>query len=849
MTGDQLRAVRFPLGGIGTGTVSLGGRGELCDWEIFNRPAKGLDLPLTFFSIWARPRGGEPVARVLERRLQPPFVAANGLPRPAGLPRLAEATFNGEYPFAWMDFEDPSLPVQVSLEASNPMVPLDAEFSGMPVALLTWRLHNPGRVAVDATVALSLFNPCGWDGRVDISTRSELFGGNVSERVDEAGVRGLRLANATIDAGDPRHGTLAVASPWPDVTVAERWARGELWLPDSLQRFWDDFAADGRLTEQPAAAPSPAGQSDVSTLGLVAEVPPGGDVELPFALAWHFPNLTNEHTWGWEPGHVREPLGNHYATRWHDAWDVARAAALTMEGLRERTMLYHDALFSSSLPPAVLDAVSSQASIIRTTTCIRTGDGRLHGFEGCNDNVGCCPMNCTHVWNYEQSLAHLYPGLERGMRDVDFDVNLRESGAMRFRTILPVVQEPGWDWLPAADGQMGSVLKLYREWQLSGDDEFLRRLWPSARRALEFAWDLWDRDRDGVMEGEQHNTYDIEFHGPNTMVGSLYLAALKAGAAMASAVGDAATGETYMGLLERGREGYVDACWNGEYFEQRVTARRPGASEAVSMSGHSADLDDGEPPHQYGSGCLSDQVLGEWFAHVVGLGPVLDGERVRSALRAVHRHNWRARLDDHVSAQRTYALNDEAGLLLCSWPRGGRPARPFPYSDEVWTGVEYQVAAHLIYEGMVDEGLQVVEGLRARYDGERRNPWDELECGHHYARAMASWSLLLALSGFSYSAPEKRIGFDPRINADDFRCLFTTGTAWGLYSQQVHGSHVRARVEVREGRLELRHLRLGARELEMATPAVVVPGSPLEVEGAGDDGLAVVATPGAPGVP
>jgi hypothetical protein len=213
-----------------------------------------------------------------------------------------------------------------------------------------------------------------------------------------------------------------------------------------------------------------------------------------------------------------------------------------------------------------------------------------------------------------------------------------------------------------------------------------------------------------------------------------------------------------------------------------------------------------QPRYQYGPGCLADQLFGQWFAHVVGLGYLLPDARVRQALAAVFQHNFRERLDEHASCQRTYALNDEGGLLLCTWPRGGRPEYPFYYSDEVWTGVEYQVAAHLIYEGMVEEGLRLVRAVRDRYDGRRRNPWDEIECGHHYARAMSSWSLLLALSGYRYSAPERRLGFAPHITTQDFRCFYSTGNAWGVYRQRVTGSSQRHTLEVRGGSLELETL-------------------------------------------
>jgi hypothetical protein len=163
---------------------------------------------------------------------------------------------------------------------------------------------------------------------------------------------------------------------------------------------------------------------------------------------------------------------------------------------------------------------------------------------------------------------------------------------------------------------------------------------------------------------------------------------------------------------------------------------------------------------------------------------VLPREHVAAAVKAVFDLNCLAAAVQHHNTQRTYLLNDEAGLLLCTWPDGGRPKLPFPYSDEVWTGIEYQVATHLIYEGHIDEGLTLVRAVRDRHDGIRRNPWNEVECGHHYARSLASWGLLVALSGFECDRPAGRISFAPRINAHDFHCFFAAGTAWGIYHRR-----------------------------------------------------------------
>jgi non-lysosomal glucosylceramidase len=764
--GAALQEIAFPIGGIGTGTVSLGGRGQLRDWEIFNRPGKGKNLPYTFFSLWARPDGGTPIARVLEARLQPPYGGAFGVPAhlAAGLPRLATARFKGAYPFAHIEFEDEALPLQIGLEAFNPFVPGNAEDSGIPVAIFLWTLTNGQAHAVQATVAFSLMNAIGYDGQAPLfSRRGHLYGQNLNQVVSEGSLRGLRMSSAKYSARDVRFGTMAVATTWPDITACAHWERAG-WF-DDIQHFWDDFSDDGCLAPSDES-PTPDNETDIGTLGLTALLAPGETVRLPFILAWHFPNLENY--WNLEEAVRGKRLGNEYATRFANAWDAARYTAENMGWLESQTRLFHDALFESTLPDYVLDAVSSQMSTIRTATCLRTEDGRFHAFEGCADSAGCCPLNCTHVWNYAQAPAFLFPQLERSARQTDFASNTRPDGDMAFRTLIPLVGEL-WAHAPAADGQMGTVIRLYREWQISGDESFLRELWPYARQALEFAWQSWDRDRDGLMEGEQHNTYDIEFYGPNPMTSVLYLGALRAGEEMARALGEEQAATEYRRVYERGRQGMEQLLWNREYYVQRLD----------DVNGHR---------YQFGIGCLSDQLLGQWLASVVGLGHLLPEERVRQTLASIYRYNYRADLTEHANPQRVYALNDERGLLLCSWPHGGRPHYPFPYAHEVWTGVEYQVAAHLIYEGFLSEGLTLVQSARERYDGRRRNPWDEMECGHHYARAMSSWSLLLALSGYQYSAPKRSLRFAPRLWPDDFRCFFTAGEAWGSYAQRHDGS-------------------------------------------------------------
>ena len=206
-------------------------------------------------------------------------------------------------------------------------------------------------------------------------------------------------------------------------------------------------------------------------------------------------------------------------------------------------------------------------------TCFWLEGGQFFGFEGCNDKGGCCPLNCGHVWNYEQSLAFLFPSLERFMREVDFLNNTKDNGEMVFRTSLPLGAAVYWKFRPAADGSLGKIINLYRDWQMSGDMEFLKKLWPKAKKVLEYTWTAWDADKDGLIEGEQHNTYDIEFYGPNSMIGTFYLGALLAGSKMAEAVGDAEAAKTYRGPFEKGQDEIRPACSGTASITSRNTTR------------------------------------------------------------------------------------------------------------------------------------------------------------------------------------------------------------------------------------------------------------------------------------
>jgi uncharacterized protein (DUF608 family) len=775
-SGRRLSAIAFPLGGVCAGSISLGGRGQLRDWEIFNRPDKGNAPAYAFPAIWARAGKGKPVARVLESRLQPPFEGSSGLGsnNAPGLTRVAAATFTGEFPLARVDFADSTLPVKVSLEVFSPFIPHEPDESGLPVAILRYRVTNPGPVRADVSIAWSIENPTGRTKEKD--TR-------VNEYKTSEKCAGILMTSPELPADDALKGSFVLSvldSASGHVSHLRGWERGRWW--NSPMFFWDDFSADGEL------GPETKDPGPVAALSLGRTIAPGAHADYTFLLAWHFPNRTPGRC-GWSAAQGDEDalIGNHYATRFADAWAAAEYAAGRLEALEKKTRQFAAAMRESTIPAAIKDAASANLSTLVTPVCFRTADGEFHGFEGANDHSGCCHGSCAHVWNYETATAHIFPSFARSLRGSAFGYQLDSNGGIRFRERLP--HHGDSFGFAAADGQMGQILHAYIDWLLSGDTAWLREMWPRIKKAIEFAWipGGWDANKDGVLEGVQHNTYDVEFYGPNPQCGIYYLGALRAGEEMARAAGDAASAAEYRALFERGSK-WIDAnLFNGEFYIQQI---RGIAKDRIAphLTSDMGSTDTEKPEYQVGGGCLLDQLIGQYLAEVAGLGPLVSAANIRKTLESIWRYNYKRTSAGHDCVERTYVLNDEPALMVCDYGKAERPHVPFPYYAESWTGLEYLAAAHLLFAGMTSEGVEAVANVRARYDGERRNPWNEPECGHHYARAMSSWSTLLAASGFHYNGGEQSVAIKA---APGFRCFWSTATGWGTFRVTPTGTVLR----------------------------------------------------------
>lgn len=796
---NHLYQVALPLGGIGTGTVSLGGRGGLKDWEIMNVPAKQYSTVTTgnnapFFAIYVKPEGGEASTTLLEGALYShEYLHYEGRPvNHHGLPRFGEASFDGAYPFGQVHLSDSGLPVKVTIKGFNPLIPGDADASGIPVAVLAYEVTNTGNTTLDVSVCGSMRNFVGKDGskfRTDWKGDFVPVGAlkNKNEYRKESNWQGIYFYSDSVAHQDPAWGSIALTTA-SSGQVSYRTSSKSLEWDNAILDFWDDFSIDGELKEG-----SFSGEDDpMASLAVKKTISPKQTETFVFYLTWNFPNRK-----GW----AQSIVGNYYSQQYCDAWDVAGKVIPRMKELESETLLFVNSLLESDYPEVLKEAALFNLSTLRSQTVFRLPSGHLMGWEGVMDRFGSCYGSCTHVWNYEVATPFLFADLARSMRDVEFNYATKENGLMNFRAALPL-SEAATGEMPAADGQMGCIIKFYREWQLSGDDAFLRKNWKQVKKVLSYAWieKGWDGDRDGVMEGSQHNTMDVNYFGPNPQMGFWYMGALRAAEEMATAMKDDKFAKECHRLFEQGSRWMDQHLFNGEYYEQMIT--EPTTFEYLNADDENIII----PDFQLGKGCLVDQLVGQYMAHICGLGYLGDKKNIRKTLESIMKYNFLPDFSRHFNNMRSYVFGDEAGLLMASWPKG-RLEVPFPYFAEVMTGFEYCAATSMLYEGMREEALRCITAIRDRFDGAKRNPFSEPECGHHYVRSLASWSALIAWSGFHYSGIAKEICFTDRPGT----YFWSNGSAWGMCVVSLE----KVTLKVLKGKLDIEYIRIADKKMKL----------------------------------
>lgn len=760
---SKQRHAEFPLGGIGTGTITLKASGQLTDLQIFNKPDFGMPVPYTFFAMHAKWKDRE-VTRSLEAEDEQDFYRGRGYHASVvrGTPRFPDAEMTVRYPFATIRFLDETLPLRVTLTAFNPFIPSRADDSGIPGIVFRFTVENQADEDAEVLIVSSMQNLHNTRG-VDVYDEVRCTRDGTNEIRELKQGKGVFMTGHDVDETSLYYANNSIAALDEYAETRPYWYKGQ-WF-DGVTDFWNNLKTGKLIAEDEGNQYESAiggYNGQIGSVGIRKTIPAGHKVQFTFLMTWYVPNRI--HGWFASDADGRT-MRNWYANIYKDSWDVAEDLSNRLKELEDGSRRFSDALYATTIPEAMQDAVASNIAVLRSTTCWRTPDGIFMGWEGSHEHAGSCHGTCLHVWNYAQTVASLFPELEKSSRLNEFLLETEENGKMNFRN-QKKFGVPALDMYPAADGQFGTIIRAWREWTTTGDRTYLEKIYPSVLKAFDFAMEEWDKDGDGVPEARQHNTYDIEFFGPNPLSAVLELGAVRALQYMAMEMGDCIREKSVRELFEKARDRFRNLCWQGEYYHQ--------SNERIDQY-----------PYQFGEGCLSDQLFGQTMAYLSGLGALLPEDEIQSAARAVFRYNFLSGDRRDSCLQRLFVARDEPGLVLCSWPNGGKPRFPFVYSDEVWSGIEYQVATLLIYSGMENEAIQLVEAVRSRYDGERRSPWNEMECGSYYTRAMASWGLLIAESGFVCNKAHGELAFSPVHRKGKW--FWSLQGCWGTFSASERG--------------------------------------------------------------
>ncbi|MBQ7794704.1 MAG: hypothetical protein IJ366_09350, partial [Clostridia bacterium] len=564
-SGEFLNEISFPLGGIGTGSIGLGGDGRLIDWEIFNRPSKGSINGYSHFAIRAL-QGEKITAAVLNGDItkeymgqfkQRKFTGYGFGPsgqKMCGFPHFKDVEFDGEFPIASVNFKDEKFPADIKMTAFNPFIPRDAKNSSIPAAFFEIEVENTTDEAVKYQIALSVANP---------------YEKSINSADVKNGFKLITMHNNAVDENSVEYGDLTIATDCETAYTQSYWYRGS-WQ-DGIVSFWNDFSGAVDFKERTY---SEEGTRDTCTLMAEVDVCPKDKKKVRFVLSWNVPNNYNYWNEYKNEDGTHKSWKNYYATVFENSAHSASYSLENWDSLYSRTLKFKDALYNTTMPETVIEAAASNLSVLKSPTVLRLEDGSFYAWEGVHELEGSCEGTCQHVWNYAYAMCFLFPELERSIREMEFNYSTAEDGRMGFRIQLPIGREMT-DWRACLDGHMGVVLKCYREWKISGDNKWLEDNWANIKKVLEYAWseankDGWDRNKDGVLEGRQHHTLDVELFGPSSWLEGMYLAALKAAAEMGEFLGDTEKAREYRELFKKGYKWTKENLFNGKYFIQKI---------------------------------------------------------------------------------------------------------------------------------------------------------------------------------------------------------------------------------------------------------------------------------------
>ena len=792
---NELQYIGMPVGGITTGTLYLGGDGRLWLWDIFNQNQEGIDPKEVLWDATGKkvkPRDGSAyiappkaeVKRPLEQGFAFSITAANKtVIKTMDSADWDEIIFEATYPMATIRYIDATLPVEIIADVYSPFIALDDKNSALPATIYSFRIKNksdqPISVAVvgwlENKVLLSNIKP------TELRINRSLALGTLA-----AGVECSLKEITAVHNAQPDYGTLAIAALQKNSSVHTDFS-----ILVSDESFNAKNTSD---TEKPAS------ELLLGSVSSFISIKPKGEAKADFVIAWHFTNLKLK------PAIQGE--GRYYSNWFSTAGDVVKYVQENFSMLSSSSRLWKETWYDSTLPWWFLERTFLNISTLATTTAHRFSSGRFYGWEG----VGCCPGTCTHVWQYAQAMGRIFPSIEKDTRQrVDLGLSLQPDGMIWYRGEMAKS--------PAIDGQAGTVLRIYREHQMSADDSFLKTNWEKIKLATQYIINQ-DRNKDGMEDTPLENTLDAVWDGEISWLVGLCIAAVKAGEQMAIEMNDTAFAQTCTTYVQEGKKNMEALLFNGEYF-----IHRPDAVKGRKKLG------------SYNT-CHIDQVYGQSWAFQVGLNRVLDPQKTRLALRALWKYNFTPDVGPYIATHkggRPYALAGEGGMVMNTNPK--KEARPYGeditwqlgYFHECMSGFEHQVAAHMMAEGMTDEALVLTRMIHDRYHAAKRNPFNEIECSDHYARAMASYGTFITACGFEYHGPKGYMRFAPKMSADHFKAPFTSAEGWGTYEQQKANNGLKASLWVKYGQLKLQTFGVEVKQ-KVSTATVLLDGKKVPIQ-------------------
>lgn len=789
-TGENLKAIQFPVGGIGSGCIQFDGRAVPRYWQIFNNMTHDF-VPNSFMAI-----NIDGNTKALQTKSVGVFNA------------MKSVSMNSEFPFINYKFKN-SLGMDIQLEIYNPFIPTNLKDSEIPVVFYKIKVKNNSKKTREVGVLASQQNAVGFSKvekiregksfaeRFENSIKRKLVDGNKSELyvknknqiIKEKNIVSLMMSS-DFKLTDQHYGEMALISlNNPKTRATAEW--------ETLSKLKKEFQSSKGITEVNTTSKSKLGETVSGALTSTIELQPGEEQEFKFALVWYFPNgLNGGHMKNWDAWGKGKWIGegNNYANHWKNFNSLVTYIKENHKKLENESRDFSKSFYQTNLPYWLVERLSNQLSILKSRTIFHDKNNYVGLWEGCGAGDGSCAGNCNHVWHYAQAHARLFPSLAQKIRSQSFDA-IKKDGQLPYR-------QPNGS--AAFDGQLGEIIACYREFLIGGEKNWLNNYYPKIKAAMDYIINKHDADKDGwLSDAKKHTTYDASMTGNPSVLSLLYLTALEATSKMAAELNHKFDTKYYSTIFEKGRQRQDQELWNGEYYNQKA-----GKEKATD----------------YDNGCHSDQLLGQWWANQIGFEPIYSDFKMEMATKAILRYNFLPSLKNYTQKARKFAKDNEAGMVVTTWPHKDRPDYASGYSDEVWTSFEYTTASLLFNYGMTKDALKVMRSGFERYDGKLRsgyktdngwgnfgfsgNPFGDDECGQFYSRALANWSVLLAAQGYNYNAHHQAIAFNPKWQPNNHQSFFSGDKGWGVFSQKINENKKTVSLKINYGNLNLKTISL-----------------------------------------